>query len=355
MSRVDLIDPAKDERWDSFVENHPYGWIVHLSGWKRVLENSFPHMKGYYLALTDDADGRVKAALPMFHIQSWLTGKRLVSIPFATLCDPLAVQPDHVEPLISEAIRLSGRLNSKYLEIRTLHPSPLSEDGRLEESRLYKNHYLMLDRPLEGIQKSFHRQSIRHKIKRAEKSMLTLHVAGDESCLREFYRLYVETRKRLGLPPQPYVFFRSLWDVFHSGRRVRLLMAKRGETVIAGLMIFTFNGRCSTEYLGSDIACRDLSPDHFLYWQAIQMAHREGFKIFDLGRTEASNDTLMLFKSRWGTMVTDLPQYYYPRAVVNHASHMETSYKYRLLREICRRAPEALLHRIGNFCYRHSG
>ena len=28
------IDPLKDPRWDTFVENHPFGWIVHLSGWK---------------------------------------------------------------------------------------------------------------------------------------------------------------------------------------------------------------------------------------------------------------------------------------------------------------------------------
>ena len=35
-----LIDPASDSRWDEFVAAHPYGWICHLAGWKKVLEDT---------------------------------------------------------------------------------------------------------------------------------------------------------------------------------------------------------------------------------------------------------------------------------------------------------------------------
>ena len=82
------IDPQSDPRWDQFVESHPLGLICHLSGWKQVLEESFPQMKGRYLAILSD-DNSIRAALPVFEIRSILTGNRLVSIPFATNCDPL--------------------------------------------------------------------------------------------------------------------------------------------------------------------------------------------------------------------------------------------------------------------------
>jgi hypothetical protein len=51
MNDVTIIDPLKDGQWDEFIENHPLGWICHLSGWKRVLEKSFKHIRGYYLVL----------------------------------------------------------------------------------------------------------------------------------------------------------------------------------------------------------------------------------------------------------------------------------------------------------------
>src|SRR5690606_29217589 len=108
-----------------------------------------------------------------------------------------------------------------------------------------------LDRPLEDIKKSFHRQSIRHKIKRAEKSGLAVRIADNETDIQEFYRLYTTTRKRLCLPAQPYGFFKSLWDVFHMQGLIRLLLATKEGTVVAGMISFAFNGRYSTEYLGS--------------------------------------------------------------------------------------------------------
>jgi len=61
---IGLIDPLADRRWDRFVDQHPFGWITRLSGWKSVLEWTFPHMRGYYLTLCDSA-GVLKAALPI--------------------------------------------------------------------------------------------------------------------------------------------------------------------------------------------------------------------------------------------------------------------------------------------------
>ena len=67
-----IIDPVKDPRWDKFVEGHPFGLICHLSGWKQVLEESFPHMKGYYLALLNHDNESIRAALPIFEVKSVL-------------------------------------------------------------------------------------------------------------------------------------------------------------------------------------------------------------------------------------------------------------------------------------------
>ena len=80
-SQAQEITPMRAEEWDRFVTNHPHGWITHLSEWSLVLEKSFPHMKGHYFTINDH-DGDICAALPIYEVNSWLLGKRLVSTPF---------------------------------------------------------------------------------------------------------------------------------------------------------------------------------------------------------------------------------------------------------------------------------
>ena len=322
MGHIILIDPAEDSRWDTFVEHHPFGWICHLSGWKQVLENTFKHIKGYYLTLLDDTNNTIQAALPIFEVKSWLTGNRLVSIPFATLCDPLISSNEEMGSLLEAAVDLSKKLGTAHIEIRTLGSSSFIQDDRLGSSCFYKHHYLLLDTKPEQLQKNFHRKCVRQRIKRAIKSGLTLKVADHESDLRKFYQLHLMNRKQLGLPLQPYTFFKLLWETFFPSDRVALFLAEQQGKAIGGILLFKFKDRVSAEFVASDVTLRNVSPNHFLFWEAIKFAYHEGYKIFDFGRTSPYNVGLMDFKRRWGTKIVDLPQFYYPeQASKNTAEH----------------------------------
>ena len=147
---IKLIDPITDPRWDKFVENHPFGWIYHLSGWKKVLEQSFNHMKGYYFALIDENDG-IKAGLPIYEVKSWLTGNRLVSIPFATLCNPLISTSEEMTELLKAVMEFSRDRNISYLEIRTLFSTSLVQaSDKLNRTDAYMHNYLPLDTGIWG-------------------------------------------------------------------------------------------------------------------------------------------------------------------------------------------------------------
>jgi hypothetical protein len=354
MNRVTIIDPLKDSQWDEFVENHPFGWICHLSGWKRVLEKSFKHIKGNYLVLRND-NRDITAALPIFEVRSWLTGNRLVSIPFATLCDPLISTGQEMEDLLEGALRLLKEFRASYIEIRSFRASSFVQTEKLAVRHFYKHHSLELKADPEELKKSFHRSCVRQRIARSLRSDLELRMGVGESDLQRFYRLYILTRKRLGLPPQPYVFLKSIWEIFSSSKRVTLLLAEQRGQPIAGLMLLKFKDRVSAEFSASDEAFYDMSPNHFLFWEAIKFAYDEGYKIFDFGRTAPSNETLMDFKARWGTEVTELPQYYYPKQVCQEFDRKGESISYRFLKEICENAPASALQYFGHFCYRHLG
>ena len=190
---IKIIDPCIDQRWDEFIYKHPNSWIVHLSGWKKVLENSFPHMKGYYLALTEGTDTQIKAALPLFEVSSWILGKRLISIPFATICDPLVTSQEEMKKLLDETFNLAKKLGASHLEIRTLKSHPLIQEDFFHCSCFYKHHYLLLTNNINNIKKSFHRTNVRQRIQRAEKSDICVKPGNSETDLMEFHDLHKRT------------------------------------------------------------------------------------------------------------------------------------------------------------------
>ena len=355
MRTVTLIDPSEDPRWDVFVENHPFGWICHLSKWKRVLEKSFKHMNGYYFVRMDNSGENIEAALPIFEVKSWLTGTRLVSIPFATLCDPLIETSDDITELFESVLDFSKKIKSSYVEIRTLSSASLLQDVRLAKTSFYKHHYIPLGPDPEKLKKNFHRSCVRQRITRAEKSNLRMKVGEDDSDLYKFYRLQLMTRKRLGLPCQPYQFFESLWESFFPSNQLTLLLAEKDGETIGGIILFKYKDRISAEFAASDDKFTDISPNHYLFWEAIKLACYEGYKVFDFGRTSPSNQSLMDFKRRWGTTVIDLPQFYYPEKLARKSAQEKKSRRYKLINKLCKDAPNYAQQIIGNFCYRHLG
>ena len=356
MSELSVIDPVKDPSWDHFVMDHPNGQIYHLSGWKRHLANSFKHIRGKYYVLRDDPGGSILAGLPVYEVNSWLTGRRLVCSPFATHCDPLVTDPGQIGVFLEELIRLSNELKCGYIELKTLKTDTLINNQQFGVSRYYKYHYLNLDLPLDKLWSGFHRSCVRQRIQRAEKSDLQLKVGGTESDLKDFYRLLVMTRERRALPPQPYSFFKSLWDVFSPSKQSMLLLAQKDGVPVSALFLLLFKDSITAEYAASDKNFRDISPNHYLFWEAIKMAHEKGYKSFDFGRTSPQNTSLMDFKKRWGSQEVDLAHYYYPAHRAMAVSEKEESWKYKMVKKVVSLdLPAPVQKFLGAFLYQHMG
>jgi hypothetical protein len=354
MDKISFIEPEKDPGWDQYVAQHPHGWICHLSGWKKVLEKSFAHMKGYYPVLVDEA-GVIKAGLPVFALKSRLTGNRLVSIPYATLCDPLVTTADQMEKLLQALLDLAADLRMKTSEIRTFRSGLCSTDDRLWHQDIYKHHYITLDREPEKLRQSFDRTNVRQRIRRALNSNLTVEEAEHASDMDDFYKLHILTRKKLGLPPQPLNFFKHLWDIFAPSRQLTLLFAKKDNEILSSIILFKFRDRVSVEFLASNEAFMCFSPNHMLFWSAIQDACKEGYKIFDFGRTSVTNESLMKFKKRWGAEVVDLPQYFYPKHAFEGCKSREETLAYQLIKKAVIKLPDNACLLFSKFLYRHLG
>lgn len=353
--KISIIDPLQDERWDQFVAKHPNGWLCHLSGWKALLERCFSHIKGFYIVKVNDVTDEICAGLPIFRVNSFLTAKRLVSIPFTTLCDPLYNQENDLQEMIERAIEMSEKDKSSFIEIRSFKSARLKNDRRFKTSIIYKNHYLELKEDIESIKKRLHRTCVKQRISRSLKSNITLKFGKTGEDLERFYSLYLITRKRTQLPPMPYHFFETMWEIFQPSGKISLLLAEHHDAAIAALLLFKYKNRVSIEFAGSDDTYKTLSPNHFLFWHAINISKEEGYAVLDFGRTSPNNQHLMDFKSHWGTLISDIPHYYYFRNSRNQAKYPENTFDYILAQTLSRFIPNSLYPAFGKFCYRHLG
>jgi len=308
--KVKIIDPSKDKRWDEFVLDHKFGSIYHHSCWKELIHRTYGHIPVYFV-LEEDG-GKLRAAMPFFMIRSWLTGTRLVSLPFSSFCDPLVNTQEEFATLLHASMAAMARFHASYLEIRTQKSYELCKSPELKEYFNYKSHILPLNSDLQTLRESFHKTSVQQRIRRAERNNVMVRVGTNDEDIRVFYRLHSLTRKKHGLPPRPYKFFRNMWHLMHSKGLVTLLLAEHDGRAAAGILLLKFKDRVYYEYVGTDKRFLRYNPNHILVWKAIEMAWEEGFRYFDFGVTPQKNTGLMDFKRKWGTEEHEMPYLYFP-------------------------------------------
>jgi hypothetical protein len=351
---VQWLDPNDFARWDRFVDHHPLGLIYHTSGWRNALEHSFPHMKGRFLALADPGNGEIKAGLALFEVKSWLLGSRLVSIPLASLGDFLLDKTEDFARVVPFLFDRNANSSLRTIEARAVQSPHLLTGFGFQVASVMKHHYIELDRPIDQLFYSFSRTAIRRMIAKATKEGLIVRAANSESELLAFYDLFVQTRRRLHLPPIPFRFFAALWKQFHP-HNLSLLLAWRGSQLIGGVIALKYKGHYLLEYSGEIPGTHRLGVNQLLYWQAIKNASAEGYKIFSFGRTGLENTGLLEYKRHWGTVEEDLPILVHTANGSAPNSSTQASVQYRLARLLAARLPMPLFHLMGRFCYSHWG
>ena len=350
--------PDETAEWDAFVARHPLGLVYHLSAWTRVLETAFPHIQGRFLVLRDGGDGSIRAGLPVYTVKSWLLGQRVVSVPFASFCDPLISSAAEFDLLLPHLEQLQRSTQSRLLEVRLTRTAAQLADSRLTLSSDYKHHYLPLDTDCDTLFDSFAKTSIRQKIRKAVNAGVTVEERTDEGCIEACHAILAETRMRRFLPVMPYVFFeavrRWLWPEY-----LKVFIASEAGKPVACHLVLKFKDLWISEYSG-DTAEAMAGANQLLYWDTIQRAHAAGAKIFSFGRTAASNEGLLAYKRRWATVEEDivalsLESGSKSEGKKNPGLARESSLAYRAARLIVAKAPMRISHIIGNFCYRHLG
>ncbi len=345
---VYTLNPLHDSRWVDFVERHPRASIFHTPGWLEALHRTYGYEPIAYTTCSPAIP--LTNGIVFCRIRSWLTGRRMVSLPFADHCEPLVDSPEERNEIFSFLRLALEREKLKYIEIRPLS-SDLQGQPAVQESSTSCFHILDLCPTLEDLFCKLQKDSIQRKIRRAEREALFYEEGRSETLLKKFYSLFVLTRRRHNVPPQPIAWFRNL--VTCLGDRIRIHIASKAGRPIASIVTMRYGNAMVYKYGGSDATFHNLGAMPFLFWNAIQDAKVDGAQKFDFGRSDYDNAGLITFKDRWGSQRTELTYWQLPSQSVS--SRGQWKRKLKFAGPIFSRMPDLLLVASGRILYRHIG
>lgn len=300
MGDVDLRPLALscETDWNGFIESSPAATVFHSLGWKRTLERTFGYRPRYQLAYDD---GELVGVVPGFEVPT-LIGTT-VTMPFGEYGFPLADEP---KPVLSTLVDATRTFETRIL--KEAHWTGTVGYGELGYGGVETGICLRLgvERPYESVWEDAFTSGGRRNVRRAREHDL---VVREAEGFEAYYRLYLETMRRLGSPPFPAEFFTTLRE--ELGSRVSVLLAEHEGRPVAGLLAFSWG---ETRLIWGNVSTHDAwkaKPNDLLYAETIRRACESDESVVDFGRNERESG-VHEFKSQFGGDPSTLTSLVYP-------------------------------------------
>lgn len=318
-----------------------------------------------------------------------MTGKRGVSLPFTDYCELIINDKDSFQAALDRLIEYGKKARWKSIELRTGNSLP----NEISPSSFYYGHILELSKdktfmlqqatgnienpsmvalprgapsispPLvkggkgglsneKKIFSSF-RDSTKRNIKKAIGAGVKVKILSSLESVKEFYRLNCITRRDHGIPPQPYSFFKNIYEHIIAKNFGIVVLASFQNSIFAGAVYFHLGDKALFKYGASEKKYQHLRANNLVMWEAIKYYCQDGYKSLNFGRTEPENKGLLQFKSGWGAKEHVINYYKYDfkkRAFVQNSSRV-TGFHNKIFKNM----PIPVLNVVGSILYKHMG
>ncbi len=214
----------------------------------------------------------------------------------------------------------------------------------------YYRHQLNLARPetelfagLEG--------SVRRGIRKAEAACVRVEWGNQPRSVRDFYHLHCVTRRRHGLPPQPFRFFENIGRHLLETGHGLVFTASVDQRPIAAAVFLRQGGRATYKFGASDYGFQELRANPLLMWRAIQWYAAAGCTSLHFGRTSLANAGLRRFKRSFGAVEDQITYARFDYAANRFVASADRAHS--RLNQVFQRLPLPLLRWLGSALYPH--
>jgi FemAB-related protein (PEP-CTERM system-associated) len=340
-----LLQPQDYARWDAFVRSCPDATFFHLSGWQKVIEQSFGNKTWFYYV---EQDGQIQGVLPLSEIKSRLFGHSLGAMPFCVYGGPAAIDANARVLLDGAADKLARELGVGHLEYRGMeraHP----DDASWHTKELY----VTFRKEITGDDET-NLNAIPRKQRAMVRKGIKLGLRGEvDDNVERMFAAYASSVHRLGTPVFPKKYFALLQQVFGKECEVRTILTEDGR-LVASVLSFFWRDEVVPYYGGGMPLAREVAGNDFMYWNLMQAAAARGCRLFDFGRSKLGTGAYD-FKKNWGFTAQPLPYEYKLYAASQLPDNNPLNPKYQLFIKMWKKLPLPLANLMGPHIVKNLG
>jgi hypothetical protein len=340
----EIIDPTEYAPYDELLLSSARPHFFLSSIWADVFKSAY-HYQPYYWMSAQNREMRF--LMPLMEVNSFLTGRRAISLPFTDYCEPICENETQFHAVLAEIHAFAETRRWQTIEFR-------GGDAFLAKypaARTYFTHQLRLSSEPDKLYARF-QDATKRNIRKAEREGVQVESTTSLESLRAFYKLNCLTRKKHGLPPQPFSFFRTIYDKIILPGKGRIYLAQAKKQIIAGAIYFDFGDQIIYKYGASDERYQSLRANNLIMWKAMEYGCRQGYKHFDFGKTEPGNEGLRRYKMSWGAEEQTI--HYHKYHIAKQRFIVEMTKEQHWTTRIFAGMPTALLKVIGRVLYAHA-
>jgi hypothetical protein len=343
-STINTLQDISDKRWLSFVKANSRSTVFHHPVWLNLISGCYGY-RPFIITICEE-NGEIVAGLPFMEIKSVLNKRRWVSLPFTDYSFPLYRDKECLDLLAKGITQLTKKQHIKRVELRSEIPLNMT----MYPSAQYILHALKLEDDFERVASRFERVH-RQNIRQAEKNGIRVKRGENLEDVKEFYYLQLETRRRHGVPSQPWRYFKLIYEQLINKGFGSVLLAYNGDQCIAGLILLNWQQTLTCKYAASREESMRLRPNNMLFSTAIRWGCENGYKSFDMGRTDLDNPGLCRFKKGWGADEMLLNYFTFSRTTQQSIS----SNVMMIMKPIIKMSPQWVCQFLGELLYKYFG
>jgi hypothetical protein len=344
MADLKIINPTTYPDWDNLILSSKDYSFFHTSSWAKVLAESYNYNPLYFTIIENN---RLLCLIPLMEINSMLTGRRGVSLPFSDYCQSICDNKESFCEIIKNQICYGKESYWKYIEWR-------GDQTYFKESppaSFYSLHIIDLAKNENKILSSF-RDSTKRNINKAYRKGINIRIGSSLGAIKAYYRLHCITRKYHGLPSQPWSFFIKIHEHVLIKKKGIVVLGFYKNKPVAGAVCFHFGTRAIFKYGACNRKYQKFRPNNLVMWKAIQWYKKNGFEKFSLGKTALTNSGLLQYKEGWRGKKRIVNYYRYDLLKNDFVRNNNNPH---IITSLFRKLPLPLLNIVGFLFYRHMG
>ncbi len=343
---IRAVSPLDTQAWNSRVQGAPAATVFHLAEWAEVLHTVYGFRPFYVTAFEA---GALCGLLPAMEVGGLLAPRRGVSLPFSDSCEPLVGDSSLYQELFGVLRQVARDRGWRSLELRGGRSFLPGQPA----ARTCREHMLDLSAGEAELWRKL-KPTARTAVRRAQAAGVTCRMAVDIEAMRAFYRLHCLTRKRHGVPPQPFAFFAEICRCFLGRGLGMVLLAEWQQQPVAACVYLRAGRSVVYKFGASDERFQHLRAGNLVMWEAIRHYAGESCATLSFGRTDHEDEGLRRYKLTWGAQER-LIEYFRFDCRTDAFIGGDGQPTGQWMRGVFRRLPVPLLRLAGSLLYRYAG